>query len=419
MLHLFKPKSDFSKNVLTLMTGTIVAQAIPIIISPILTRLYTPEDFGLFGLFMGLAMILSSLVSGKYELAILLPEKEEDVISIFSLTFFIICFISIVLFIIIFIFNDDLVEMLNNKDIKYWLYFIPFVTFFVGLFNLLTYYHIRLKNYRVISNASVIKSLTLALFQLLIGFFKNGVTGLISGQIVSQMFANINLFRHIIESKKEYFYAINRAKLLKVALRYIDFPKFSVWSVLLNSSVVNLVNIFIPILFGYATLGFYMLAQRVLGLPSMVLGQSIGKVFYEEAVSQKKKFGSTQTIFLSTLKRLFLMGFVIFTLLFMTIEDVIYFVFGKDWLTSAFIIKILIPLFFIRFMSSSLSSLLMVYEKQRVELIVNMVLFFTTMILLFINQNDFIKFLTLYSLFMSINYLILLSYMYRLSKGDM
>jgi O-antigen/teichoic acid export membrane protein len=187
---------------------------------------------------------------------------------------------------------------------------------------------------------------------------------------------------------------------------------------LLNSSVVNLVNIFIPILFGYATLGFYMLAQRVLGLPSTILGKSIGKVFYEEAVSQKKKFASTQAIFLSTLKRLFLIGFVIFTLLFMTIEDIIYFVFGKDWITSAIVIKILIPLFFIRFISSSLSSLLMVYEKQRVELIVNMVLFFTTTILLFINQNDFIKFLTLYSLFMSINYLILLSYMYRLSKGD-
>ena len=48
MIKLFKPKSEFSRNVLTLMTGTTIAQAIPIAISPILTRIYTPEDFGLF-----------------------------------------------------------------------------------------------------------------------------------------------------------------------------------------------------------------------------------------------------------------------------------------------------------------------------------------------------------------------------------
>jgi len=50
MINKLKLKSEFAKNVLTLMTGTTIAQAIPIAISPILTRIYTPEDFGVFAL---------------------------------------------------------------------------------------------------------------------------------------------------------------------------------------------------------------------------------------------------------------------------------------------------------------------------------------------------------------------------------
>ena len=81
MLKLFKPKSEFSQNVLTLMTGTTLAQAIPIIISPILTRIYTPEDFGLLALFLSITNIIGSVANGRYELAIMLPKKNDNAIN--------------------------------------------------------------------------------------------------------------------------------------------------------------------------------------------------------------------------------------------------------------------------------------------------------------------------------------------------
>ena len=81
MLTKLKPKSEFSHNVLTLMTGTTIAQAIPIAISPILTRIYTPKDFGLYGLFISIIMVLSSIISARYELAIMLPVKDEDAVN--------------------------------------------------------------------------------------------------------------------------------------------------------------------------------------------------------------------------------------------------------------------------------------------------------------------------------------------------
>ena len=85
MLKRFKPKSELNRNILTLMTGTTIAQAIPIAISPILTRIYTPEDFGIFAIFLAITLIIGSIANGHYEQAIMIPKKDEDAINIFAL----------------------------------------------------------------------------------------------------------------------------------------------------------------------------------------------------------------------------------------------------------------------------------------------------------------------------------------------
>ena len=139
MLNKFKPKSEFSKNVLTLMTGTTIAQAIPIAISPILTRIYTPEDFGVFALFIAITAILGTVANARYELAIMLPKKDEDAINIFALGFIITCFISLILLILVVIFNDYFTKLFGNDEISFWLYFVPITVFFSGLFNILNY----------------------------------------------------------------------------------------------------------------------------------------------------------------------------------------------------------------------------------------------------------------------------------------
>jgi len=77
MLTKFKPKSEFSRNVLTPMTGTTITQAIPIAISPILTRIYTPEDFGVLALFVAITAIFGGIANGRYELATMLPKKDK------------------------------------------------------------------------------------------------------------------------------------------------------------------------------------------------------------------------------------------------------------------------------------------------------------------------------------------------------
>ncbi|HIE59535.1 MAG TPA: hypothetical protein EYP82_06345, partial [Hydrogenothermaceae bacterium] len=133
MLNKFKPKTEYSKNILTLMSGTMLAQAIPIAISPILTRLYSPSDFGTFALYFALAVLFGSLVAGRYELSILIPKQDEDARQIVLFSISISFFVSILLSIFIYMNIDWLVQLLNNQGIKIWLYILPVNVFMISV----------------------------------------------------------------------------------------------------------------------------------------------------------------------------------------------------------------------------------------------------------------------------------------------
>jgi O-antigen/teichoic acid export membrane protein len=415
MLNKLKPKSEFSRNVLTLMTGTTIAQAIPIAISPILTRIYTPADFGVFAIFLAITTIFGSISNARYELAIMLPEKDEDAINIVALGFLITLLMSTILFIIIVLFQDYFIKLLNNQEIGIWLYFVPITVLFIGLFNVLNYFNNRKKNYKDIANATIIKSIALSIVQVAIGFLKNGASGLISGQIIAQLFANVKLLKNIIKDKK-LVSNISKEKMKTLAKRYINFPKFSMWAIFANTLSIHLTNVLISSFYSVATLGFYSLVQKVLGMPTALIGGSIGQVFFQEATKEKELTGKATKSFNTTVKKLIIIGVPVFSILYFIVEDIFAFVFGEEWRIAGQYAKIVIPLFFIRFISSSLSVSLVVFEKQQSELYINLILILIILLLVSV-MDHFLSYLYLYTILISTCYLSFLIYYYILSRG--
>ena len=417
MISKLKPKSEFSRNVLTLMTGTTIAQAIPIAISPILTRIYSPEDFGLFALFIAIASIFGSIANGRYELAIMLPKKDEDAINIFALGFIITLVISLTLLILVILFHDYFVALLNNKEIGIWLYFVPIAVFFTGLFNILNYFNNRKKYYKDIANATIIKSIILAIVQLSIGFIKGGVVGLISGQILSQIFANMRLFKNITKDKL-LISKISKVKMISLAKKYQNFPKYSMPGSLASILSTQLTNILISAFYSVATLGFYSLVQRLLGMPSSLVGASMGQVFFQQATQEKHETGKAINSFKSTIKKLIIIGLPSFGILFFIVEDLFTLVFGEEWRVSGSYAQILIPLFFIRFISSPLSMIYDIFNKLKIELIWQIVLMIGVVSLLYIYRNDnFIEFLKIMTIYAVCMYIISIYLVFQFAKG--
>ncbi len=414
------PGGEFTRNVLTLLTGTTIAQAIPVLIAPVLTRLYSPKDFGLAALFFSVTSILGVIANGRYELAIVLPVEDDDAINITALAILIAAILSIFLLLIVIMFNHQIAVLLKCQEIAPWLYFAPLVVFLTGLFNALNYFHVRIKSFKKIATANVYRSIVLATVQLGLGFLKAGAAGLISGQILSNITGNSTLGYALIKNKK-LLGKINRTDIKRLAKRYIDFPKFSTWSILANTLAYNLTNIFISTVYSASTLGFYSLGNTAIGMPSSLLGNSVGQVFFEKANEEKNRTGRAVHTFNSTFRGLLLIAVPTFVILYFVVEDLFAFIFGEQWRVAGQYAKIMLPLFFIRFVTAPISNINNIFEKQKIALAWQLSLLVATLVVFYISKTTHFNITNFLYLFSSVSfmlYLILYFIMRTVSKGE-
>ncbi|WP_164219920.1 oligosaccharide flippase family protein [Virgibacillus sp. YIM 98842] len=403
-----------------LTTGTTIAQAIPIAISPILTRIYTPDEFGVLALFTAITAILGSISNARYELSIVLPEKEEDAINLVALSILISFTLSSFLFLVILMFQNNIIKFLGNSEINLWLYFVPLVVFMIGIFNAFKFYNTRIKKYNIIAQVSVLKSVSLAISQILLGLLKFGHHGLILGQIFSHLFSNGRLAKSFLKNSIT-LSNINIKRMLVLAKTYIKFPKFSMGATLANTSARNITSLFIPMLYSAATLGHFSLVQRTLGLPTNLVGQSIGQIFIQKAVIEKQKYGTAKIIYISTLKKLLTISLIPFIILFFTVEDIIVFIFGDNWLMAGVYAKILVPLFFLRFIAAPLNLTLTVFEKQQIDLLWQcglLLIVLVTVIASAFFKLDIISFFITYSIILCVYYILNIIISYKVSIGN-
>ncbi len=383
----FKPKSEFSRNVLTLMTGTTIAQAIPIAISPILTRIYTPEDFGVFALYISISSIISVMATGRYELAIMLPKKDDDAINIVSLSIIVSFIVSLIALIIVFAFNAQITNLLGNSEIANWLYFIPITVLFTGFYQSFNYWSNRKKQYKRLAASRIIQSTTTATANLSMGFGGFGTSGLIMGGVIGQGIATGILAKMVWKEDKSKVSQIGKLKILAMSRRYVKFPKFDILASILNVSAHQITHIFFNALYNSTIAGYFYLTQRILGLPITFIASAISDVFRESATQEYKRFGNAKKIYISTFKKLFILSFPPSIILYFYSVELFVFVFGEQWNVAGEYVKILAPMLFLRFISSPLSFMLYIGAKQSINLIGNASFLFLALLSFYLSSD--------------------------------
>ncbi|MBU1667493.1 oligosaccharide flippase family protein [bacterium] len=374
MLKKLKPKSEFSRNVLTLMTGTTIAQAIPIAISPILTRIYTPEDFGLFALYISIAAIISVVATGRYELAIMLPKKDGDAANIVVLSFLLSFLVSFISFLIVFIFNTQLANLLGNPEISSWLYFIPITVLLTGVYQSFNYWSNRKKQYKRLATSRVVQSGVTATTNLGMGFNGFGSSGLLIGTIAGQMIATTVLAKMVIKEDITIFKKVKKIKIFALARRYVKFPKFDIWSALFNTSSSSSPIILLGIFFNSAVVGFYSLSYRILSLPIAFISSSIAQVFLEESSKVRNNKEKLHNLTQLTFKKLFYLGLFPMILIGVYGDYAFYFIFGEKWKIAGEYAQVLSIWLFFVFLISPLSTILITLEKQKEALYFNILM---------------------------------------------
>ena len=410
-----------NKDVLILMLGTVISQAVPLLASFILTRIYTPNDFGLFQVYFSVSMILSVAVTFRYEMAIMLPEKEDDSRHVLVLSCLISLVFSIFIFLLVLIFRDQFSILLKQPSLKDSFFILPFTILVIGFYQSLNYWSNRNKYYKQLSISRINRSLNSSFLSVLFGFIPwLKKIGLILGDTLGQAISTFFLAWRILKKDPNLFKNIKKDKIKELAKRYKQFPLYNVPSGFLEKLSGNLPSLMLTPFFGVGVVGLFSLSQRMISLPGSVVARSIGDVFRQNATELYIKENNCKLLFLKTLKKLSILSIPPFVVLFFIVEELFAFVFGEAWREAGTFAQILMPMFLLQFIVSPLSIMFLVAEKQKLDFILQIFLFLSIISVLYFGYiffKDAKITIALYSFIYSMKYIVEFSLSYKFSKG--
>lgn len=367
--HFFKA-NPFARNVTILAGGTGLAQILIIGTSPLITRLYTPHDFGTLAIFIAVLATFGSATSLKYQLAIPLPEKDEDAIQLLALSLFINivygCTVGLLLYVSI-----PLIEQFENfRVILPFIWIFPISIIALGFYQSFAYWTIRERKFKHIARTKVSQNIALVGTQIGMGLLSTGPIGLLVGDAIGRSGGSISLAIQAWGKVKTLREEITYRRIKVQAVRYRRFPLYSSGSGILNSLGLQLTPLLMAGILGPVVAGLYALTQRVSGAPMKLIGESYSAVYYKEAADalniSKEKL---QSLFLKQSRNLLLIGIIPVSILILLGSDGFSFIFGENWKESGLYAQLLSPMILLQFVVVPLSQTLNILERQDLQLL--------------------------------------------------
>lgn len=388
-----------------------IAQVILIITTPIITRLYSPTEFGEFTIFSNIAMILIPIINARYDLLIVNTKNDRSA-NILSQISFLISLLILLILIPIF-------------AISAWLYpnfildfiFIIIMLFLVSLTNIFTNYLNKERKYKVLSLINVFRAGSMALLQIIFGLLALGSLGLIIGFSLSYI-AGITLGYKTF--KKHFNIVRDKEETKALFLENKNQLVYSTPSILLNSLSFSVVVFFIGILYTNTEVGIYGMAIRVLGIPVTIISLGLSKIFMQQANDYYIEYGNFRNLLLKFSSILVIVSIILYVPLYLFSEELVNILLGHSWVDAITVIKIVIPLFVIRLIVSTVSLSVILLQKQQLELILQALFLIGTTATFVISKMlnlTFLNFVSINTVVLIVSYMIFFIALYYFAKN--
>lgn len=325
--------SAFIKNIFIVMTGTALAQLIGFALSPVISRLFTPADFGIFGSFGAIGGIFAAGITLDYSQAIMLPKERTDALDLFFAS----CFstISIIsLFSLACLIAPAYFMHLIRTPNAWVLVLLVFSLMIIGLNITLQSWCVRIKAFKNTSGSQVIRSLSSNGMQIGFGLIKAGAMGLIISSVLADVIASINLLRAFLHDFKTTEYIINWPRIKKLALEYRDFPIYSASMNIMNALSMGLPVLLLANYFGIAVAGAYAFAERILSAPMGLVLRALRQVLLQKAAETDHHGESLLALYIKVTMGLFALVVGPSLILMIWAPAIFSYVFGQDWLIA-------------------------------------------------------------------------------------
>lgn len=375
--------SKFLANVLKLGSATLLGQIIGFIVTPVLSRLYSPADFGIYQLFISIVTLIAVNSCFSYHGAINLPKKHEDGASIVMLCLFLLAITSIVTTVIFFAFSAYIGHILNAPGLSSYLFLVPLAILCNGIAFVLAGWLSRKEEFSTVAKANLISSITGKSVSVGSGIFSPSPFGLIFGTIINDVTIVIIVLKRTI-ADLNFFQNVSYERIKEIAYRYKNFPRYNAVSSIASTASVSITPFFLALFFSPVIVGYYAMAHLVINVPLRLLGNSLGSVFFQKACVEKNLTGSVKNIVKTVHTRLISIGMFGCLILMIMGPELFTFILGARWATAGVYAQIFMPWFFVVFISVPLFSIYSVLEQQNLNMRFNIVLLISRIVVLVI-----------------------------------
>lgn len=411
---------DFIKSVAVLVTGTILAQLFSFLISPLLTRIYTPEEMGDLNLYLRIVSFLSVLATARFELSLPLPKNDQHSYLLYRLSIRIAIYTLLgVSLISVFYF------MTIGINLKLFLFVAMTIlsTAFLVLVNLGTNWSIRKKEYRKISISKMLNSGVSNILRWLFGVLGMGSFGLILASLIGSFLSSLTFIRQWFKLDKQHLSFRSDKKTRALASAYREFPTINLPHALVDLGKDLLLAFLMIYFFSKEVFAWYSHSLLILQIPISLIGLSISQVFFSRCAELVNEGQSTVSLLRKTVISLFLLSILPFTVLFFFGTPLFAFVFGENWSNAGYYSEIMSVWFLLNFLNSVVSTLPTVLRRQKeffylgiISAFIQLTGFGVLPIFLGANETTFPTILWIVSITQSVFFVFVLLAMFRFAR---
>ncbi|TXS94530.1 lipopolysaccharide biosynthesis protein [Parahaliea aestuarii] len=412
IFRMLLPKSSFLRGVTYLMGGSIGAHLLVFLVSPLLTRIYSPAELGSFALLAGIIAVPALIASFRYELAIPLPESNSDALSLALLSTLLVGVTGMLATLVIAV--CFALDLHSNwpLPLQEYVWLVPIGVCLGGLLNVVSNYSVRHKLYSRVASSQIKQTLA-SIFVQFAGY-SLGTLALMAAQFANQVVGLLFLGREFIArlyEERPTFVDIKR-----VAVRYSAFPFHATIASMLNVLSQHLPAFILSMNFGIAAAGLYALVYRVLAVPSSMLSSAVSRVFLSQLPEASREGRSAAFVLHGSD---FLLNFSLPPVILMAIlaPDIFGIIFGHEWEESGRLAQWLLLSVLFSFNVSPVSTVLYVEDRQRLNTVLQGFLFTVRLAGLLAGSiiGDAVTAIALYSIASALGYGMYLVAIFRLS----
>lgn len=366
-----KVSTKLYRSIGLLASGSIVGQFFNVALMPLVTRLYTPEEFGFYSVFVAIVAIAAVVACGRFEIAIPIPVGQMARNGIIAIAITLSLFSSLVILALSFALPSGIAERKLGGWLSDNLWVVALGVWVTSLYSVFNYVANRNKKFKNIAISKVVHVISTVLSQIAIAVLGLTSIGLFIGYVFGLFIAMVVLYSKRVALSLLLF----RRRIKKITIyvwgNYKDYPKYSALDSLFNTVGIQLPIILIAILSVSSEAGFLMLAMKVMGAPLALLGTAIGHVYLSELTAEIKR-NNIKNFTKRILFILIAVGVVPLSLLGLIAEPVFIFIFGEDWGRAGELVFWMTPWFIFQFLSSPISMIMPATNSQKSMLVLTM-----------------------------------------------